>query len=648
MELLGLDLNEFRRFEAASIEFQGDPIAIVGPNEAGKSSLLIALTRLNTDAAFEPGDLRRGSPRSGGRPVLIAWFGLDKNDRAAIGHIKEARLITRFQVVKHEDGRLLGRLNPEAKRDQKGRRKVQALLGRVRASLWATEHEAIIDEHFDVAGQVLASTEETLATGGTDALANLADALQEETTATNPALLRDQLRTLVAYERAPHPQDAAVAVLMPRRPSFLMFDQEVRELSSSYDLATQAAAPPPALRNFAKLGDLSLTDAAEAASRSDFGALETMGRAANVRLNEVFSTSWRQSVMSVQVRLDRAELRPMVQNLSGQFTELGERSDGLKMFVALVGYLGPEDRPIKPVLLIDEAETHLHYDAQADLVRVLSTQDAAAKVIYSTHSAGCLPLDLGSGIRVLQMKPGDRSEVENSFWELGPGYSPMVMAMGANALAFTPTRRAAIGEGATEAILLPTLLREAVPANELDYQVAPGLSSATREAIRDLDLEAARVAFIVDGDKGGDSVRAKTESSGVPADRVVDLAPAGSGITIEDLVKPDAFRKAVNAELAVWKPGREVPAVMVPVNGRSKALTTWCRRRGFEPPDKKRIAVRLLAMARRERITTSDGRRLLVELHRQIRLVLDRSAFTPPPGISPPSEGPGEASGAGA
>lgn len=59
MDLLGLDLAGFRRFETASIDLLDHLVAIVGPNEAGKTSILDALTRLNDEAALPPSDLTR-------------------------------------------------------------------------------------------------------------------------------------------------------------------------------------------------------------------------------------------------------------------------------------------------------------------------------------------------------------------------------------------------------------------------------------------------------------------------------------------------------------------------------------------------------------------------------------------------------------
>jgi predicted ATP-dependent endonuclease of OLD family len=94
----------------------------------------------------------------------------------------------------------------------------------------------------------------------------------------------------------------------------------------------------------------------------------------------------------------------------------------MRAFIALMAYTAvraPGQHP--PILVIDDAETHLHYAAQADLIKVLSEQTAASQVVYTTHSAGCLPEELGTGVRVvLPLEGSERSTVANSFWVLRP------------------------------------------------------------------------------------------------------------------------------------------------------------------------------------------------------------------------------------
>jgi predicted ATP-dependent endonuclease of OLD family len=295
-----------------------------------------------------------------------------------------------------------------------------------------------------------------------------------------------------------------------------------------------------------------------------------------------------------------------------------------------VAFLAQEAYERPPVVLVDEAETHLHYDAQADLVRVFSEQDAAAMVIYTTHSAGCLPLDLGLGVRAVVAEPNDTSKISNSMWELGSGLSPILLAMGASVLAFTRARRAIIGEGASEALLLPTLLKEAVGAAEVDYQIAPGVANASPEAVAELEDEAVAVGYLLDGDKGGRDHAKRLLDAGVPEDRILFLGGSPtSGLTLEDLVSRSVYAAAVNEVFSTWHPDVTYPVSAVATTGRAASLAAWCRRRHIAPPDKKRIAARLLDAKRRDRsrpLVSQAGQGALRKLHADAKRVLDRSA----------------------
>ena len=134
------------------------------------------------------------------------------------------------------------------------------------------------------------------------------------------------------------------------------------------------------------------------------------------------------------------------------------------------------------------------------------SQDKVAKIIYTTHSPACLPPDLGTSIRSVVPDSSNLqlSRVQNSFWTNGPGLSPLMIAMGAAAAAYTPARYVLLGEGATEMILLPSLIRAAT-GHDVIYQVAPGLSEVPGNFYEQLDLEASKVAYILDGDAGGNS-----------------------------------------------------------------------------------------------------------------------------------------------
>ena len=181
-----------------------------------------------------------------------------------------------------------------------------------------------------------------------------------------------------------------------------------------------------------------------------------------------------------------AQLQVYVAEDGGPTLRLADRSDGLRAFVALVAFLEAKNLTSPPILVLDEAENHLHWDAQADLITLFYLQDKVEQIIYSTHSPGCLPHDLGLGVRAVLPDPDapHHSTVENWIWESSPGFRPLLLRMGASTAAMTPHRFAVMTEGLADFILLPSLLRDATGKEALKYQIVPGIAQATGNEIQ--------------------------------------------------------------------------------------------------------------------------------------------------------------------
>jgi predicted ATP-dependent endonuclease of OLD family len=130
-----------------------------------------------------------------------------------------------------------------------------------------------------------------------------------------------------------------------------------------------------------------------------------------------------------------------------------------------------------------------------------------------------------------------------------------MLAMGASALAFTPARNVLVGEGPSECILLPTLLREVLDVAALDFQVAPGLSNASESTLPALLDSGARVVFLCDADKGGRARAGWLKKAGADADLVIlydDNDVRLDVQALEDLLRPEVFAEAVNRVLNTY------------------------------------------------------------------------------------------------
>ncbi|CAM3186287.1 hypothetical protein SPAN111604_09150 [Sphingomonas antarctica] len=319
----------------------------------------------------------------------------------------------------------------------------------------------------------------------------------------------------VLAERAPTPSRAAIDAVWPRRPRFLMFSDEHRSLESFYSIPDLSANVPPVLQGILDLAEVSPSKLIAANQKANEDDLTTLERQANKRLATAYKKAWSQSGIKVALRFSANMIRLQIENDQDIVSGLDERSTGLRQFVALQSF-ALQSHAECPILLIDEAEQHLHYDAQADLMNMLVEQNLAPKVIITTHSAGCLPEDIGTGTAFVRSSlDNTTSNLVSKFWtDGGLGFSPMLVGMGAATLAFFPTRKAVMVEGVSDIILLPRLFKAASVKSHLGFQFVPGLAQHGA-VLLPISLESTNVVYLVDSDEGGEKIAKQISDAGV-------------------------------------------------------------------------------------------------------------------------------------
>jgi len=601
-----------------------DLVAFVGPNEAGKSSVLLALTHLNDDRGFEQHERSRRQPET--FPELRWQIQLEDADRQLIAEVHDAAGVNRVTVTKGADGIRRWSYSPVVpKRDITHRSAslnlLKSLTDKAIAPL-ATE----LGEDPDLATlmNLLSSPEESYSEAEVENLRVRIETLRQlmqSQQAADPesALASDQfgkaanliseavseLQTVIALETAATPTEKIKEILEGRLPELRLYRPEDRDLHTEYDLSTELDNPHPALRHLADVADLDLAALKNEVLSGNTADATSRKKEANKKLKKVFA-AWKQEGVAIQIETDSTALHIQVTTGDG-VSALADRSEGMRWFASLLAFMnGGGDNQI---LLADEIETHLHYDAQADLVELLAKQRSAAKVIYTTHSFGCLPNDMGNGVRVVRQLEGGWSSLQNGFWSEGAGFSPLMLSMGAAAAAFTPTRRAIIGEGPTEAIVLPTLFAEA-SGERTAFQVAPGLSSVAAIDIPGLQSEAGHVGYLVDGDRGGLALRDVLIKAKVSVDRIVVLVDPDSGdaLETEDLIDLDIYVRAVNDELRCWNTmTAEIGVADIPRSMRTKAVDKWCESNNVLSPDKAAVAQRVVNLAWYQKMDAAPG-----------------------------------------
>ncbi len=576
--------------------------------------------------AVPASELTRGQTIGADRELVRLRYRLTREER---GRLKEldagARLreVRWFEIKKFANGTVERMLSPTPTRDKRARhalgRRLQEELDDPEGVLGdRAEGTPVDEERVRRLASVFGDNDIYISPARLSELRELADFL--ETEERSPRLVAE-MRAVLAAEDEAHPHDQGRDELRDLVPQFVRFELRDRELSDEYDLAELADDPPPSLRNLARLAGLDLPELLGQIRADLTGSIEDTKKAANEELERRFAAWTQKPPVKVSVDTSGTRLLIHVQSGSGATMKIRERSEGLRQFVALVALTAGEGHSVAPILLIDEAERHLHYDAQADLIGVLEEQDAAAQVIYTTHSAACLPDDLGAGVRVVRgIEDQMLSTVEQQFWSDDAGLVALLLAMGAASLAFVPLRPAAIVEGGSDLVLLPSLMKDATGEEALGFQVVPGAANVPPERIAGLDLQGVSTVWILDGDAGGKSRRKFLIKNKVPSEQIHLLEAGGKGIDLEDLIHAKTYVKAVNSYVDDVGGTGEFDASELPEGNcqRHKTVERWCTANGLPKPGKTAIANKVLELR---------GSDPLCEPHRRVTLKALRKAI---------------------
>lgn len=586
MRLETIEFRGYKRLLDARSNVSGRTVAFVGPNEAGKSSVLQALEWSTDDnaGALPVRAQHRGDKRpSPDTHVVTSIYRLEEADLDALSALDidpepeiTAQSVGMLHSWRRADGTRGTHLTTTI---QRSRAPFDAAEQAVGKAVQEIERLGQIGddrlESFLSAQVSLNRAESTLNTSSeewtgymftvlADTVTELRDLcaqidfvadLPPEVDSARLALklATDRLQGVLDASNKPDPESEILRVLAEKIPRFILFADSDRDLAESYDLSNETVRtePPAPLKNVLRVAGTEVDEVWEAIAGDDPATLRTLEKRVNRHLQLRLTPHWSQSELAVELRFNKGGVVEVNVNeydrSDGEITPISERSDGLRTFLGLVCFLVAGDYEVPPVLMIDEAERNLHYDAQADLVRVLTHDLTVNKVLYTMHSPGCLPLDLGTGIRVVHRDTENgTSTLRNTFWtDAEPGFSRLLFVMGAQAAAFSEFRRAVLTEGVSDMILLPTLLRNANDGSPLTFQVAFGLSNMTvPDAIGTVAL---RTAFLVDGDDSGATMRSKLRKEGVPDTHILQLPP---GKAIEDLVDRDTYLKTVNEFLS--------------------------------------------------------------------------------------------------
>jgi energy-coupling factor transporter ATP-binding protein EcfA2 len=416
MRLMKVHLRAYRRFLSPTTLVVGGPITVlIGPNEAGKSTLLDAI------ALFEPGragtlgaaDVNPGITDEDHYFVELEFYLTPQEQETLwLYHLGWPYQTLPQRVFL----RLSAAMSPTLRLDPEMlvNHAVDAKLRTLVAELSLEGHEAPKDPGLVEVLSLLQRFPMTVAAGsvaldlrqrGTGDAANpeligqLQQALHkapEETLSLLPRPVEEYHGFLAAYLRNQELRRRPASDLVLEAlqlPMILKFGETARDLKAETNL--DQVTEHSALANLLIWGGIDIKRFRQWIDMHAEERIITVLTHASRLLTQHLRSVWPFEPVGITLQLKEQSLRLLIEPVGDRSFERPERrSDGLRIFLALLAFLARHRVDSgNAVVLVDELELHLHVDAQWQLVQWLEQQNQFGQIIYSTHSPFALPTD---------------------------------------------------------------------------------------------------------------------------------------------------------------------------------------------------------------------------------------------------------------
>lgn len=514
MKLRKVEFIKYRSISGGVLDIESDITCLVGINESGKSNVLFALEKADTDEELTAAEYSRHSDDYGSdenSPELKLWFEPTKDEQKEIKGMLGVEDVSMVMLTKIKD---------EYRLDYPS-------INYEKSSFVSKENTEESEEEATTENQESQETEEETA----DSEEEIRGKVVEELKKYIPQFLRFDS---VDFDEYFLPDNGEVTISQ-----FISNPDEMRPV-----------------KNLLALGGITDFNVLQAADENKRITRDKLLGDASQKINsEILRVIW--PVESVEVELsaetDILKIRLKEKGKTSPFKPM-ERSRGLQWALAFNIYFLAEtkDDLQESVLLIDEPGIFLHIDAQNNLLGETFKKIVGEgnQIIYTTHLPYLIDSRFPERIRILEKKDED-TIIGNKAWsesEFGKIPEPVKTALGLRwSELFKLTEKNAIVEGPSDQIILRHLHFLFGKDEEISFLPAYGYTKFP-SVLANIKIEEKLYFGITDGDADLKEIRKKCAIVSIQDNELENVPTLTNNkqiISIEDVLPEDIFKDAV-------------------------------------------------------------------------------------------------------
>lgn len=633
MRMTGFRIQNYKKIEDSGLVSCGPVTTLVGKNEAGKSSIFRALSKLNPSDG-EKYDGLKEFPRkrytaefkAKDWPVATVYFDLTTEEREELARVAPSLRSTKsVTCTRHYSWILMVDFDPQPKAPASLSKEVLP-----RISVWKTltEEAHAPDGKGEVLGQVktrilaaLTQCETAVkASGGQKSLtvAFVIEVTSAVLTNVNEEWQKQSLAGLLGdIEGLRGELETMESVCAGKKwveqhlPRFVYFDR-YDVIDSAVHIPTfvnQLSQTPHAPRVratkslFEHVG-LDLTTLQKLDPTQGQRSVDEIRRmaderaiqmnSASVTMTEKFTDWWEQRRHRFRYQVDGPMFRVWVSDdVDPSEIELDQRSAGMQYFFSfyLVFLVEAEAAHANSILLLDEAGLQLHGTAQAKIVKFLEKLSKVNQVLYSTHSPFMVDGEHLDRVRVVyEDETSGRTKVSEDVWPKDKdSLFPLQAALGyaiSQSLFFS--QRQLVVEGITDYWLLKAMSRLLLqkgrtPLREDVVLTPAGGTSLLMPLAALLNAHKIDLRVLLDGDEPGRNKGREVKAKLLVDSYFVSDYSSNGGQEIEDLFAASLYESALREAYPEIKFGLAPPtAKLKSVADRARAAFETAGRTDFE------------------------------------------------------------------